>query len=214
MGYTYVGSLTEIKDSVIRKNSMINVPKLWNVYLGDDFILGDMEKAIIAPRIESLFNLILSLFLFVVLSPAILLLFLLNIIKPSRKYFFSEERFGQNEVVDLKGNMKPRPFRFYGCRSRNRFISKVPGLINVIKGDMNLVGNEPLTGEDVASLKEEWETMRFGAPAGLFHLWEITGDKEMTWEEKIITDNYYAMTRSFWGDIKILLKSFLPAYRQ
>jgi lipopolysaccharide/colanic/teichoic acid biosynthesis glycosyltransferase len=86
--------------------------------------------------------------------------------------------------------------------------------MNVIKGDMNLVGNAPLTREEVDSLKEEWETIRFQAPAGLFHLWEITGDKDSTWEEKVITDNYYATTRTFWGDIKILVKSFPPGHRR
>jgi len=48
--------------------------------------------------------------------------------------------------------------------------------------------------------------MRFKASAGLFHLLEVEGGPDITWEEKLVTENYYATTRTFWEDAKILLK--------
>ena len=103
--------------------------------------------------------------------------------------------------------MEPRAFILYAFRSKSPFVRKLPGLMNVIKGDMNLVGNSPLSKEEVASLSDEWENLRFDAPTGLFHLWEVQGDSNITWEEKLVTENYYTSTRSFWGDVKILIKS-------
>lgn len=213
LGNTYIGSHTEIKDSVIRKNSMINVPQLLNVYVGDDFILGDLDKRIIAGKGERLFNLVLALLLLFVFSPIMAILYLYHLMFPSRKYFTSEERFGSYEVVDLQGNMKPKGFDLYIFLSKNRLIGKLPGLFNVVKGDMNLVGNAPLTREEASSLKEEWETLRFKAPTGLFHLWEVEGGKDITWDEKLVTENYYATTHTFWGDVKILLRMFCRIWR-
>ncbi len=209
LGNTYIGSHTEIKDSVIRKNSMINVPRLLNVYVGEDLILGDLDKKVISRKGDRLFNLIMAIIILLLFSPIITIRYLYNIFCPSKTFYSSEERFGSYEVVDLQGNMKPRPFNLYAFRSKSPFIQKLPGLFNVIKGDMNLVGNSPLTHEEVDSLKEVWETLRFKAPMGLIHLWEVEGDVDLTWEEKIVTENYYSVTRSFWGDIKILLKGFL-----
>lgn len=211
LGNTYVGSHTEIRDSVIRKNAMIDVPRLLNVYVGDNFILGDLDRKVLTEKGARLFNLTLALFLLLLFSPIMIMLCLYHLIFPSKRYFASEERLGRYEVVDLEGNMKPRPFRLYTFRSKNRFIQKLPGLFNVIKGDMNLVGNSPLTEEEVACLKGEWEKLRFNAPSGLFYLWQVEDSIEPTWEEKMVTENYYASTRSFWGDVKILLKSFFPA---
>ena len=210
LGNTYVGSHTEIRNSVIRKNAMIDVPRLLNVYVGDNFILGDLDRKVLTEKGERLFNLTLALFLLLLFSPIMIMLYLYHLILPSKKYFASEKRLGRYEVVDLEGNMKPRPFSLYTFRSKNRFIQKLPGLFNVIKGDMNLVGNSPLTEEEAAPLKEEWEKLRFNAPSGLFHLWQVEDSIEPTWEEKMVTENYYAATRSFWGDVKILLKSFFP----
>jgi len=213
LGSTYIGSHTEIKDSIIRKNCMVNVPRLLNVCVGDEFILGDLDKQVITKKSERLFNLTIALFFLLLFSPIIIILCLYSLIFSSKKIFISDERFGGYEIGDLQGKMEPKPFTFYAFNTRSRLIGKLPGLFNVIKGDMNLVGNSPITRGQLNSLQEEWETMRFKAAAGLFHLWELEGDKDITWEEKVVTENYYANTRSFLGDVKILLRIFCRIWR-
>ena len=208
---TYIGSHTEIKDAVIKKNTMIDVSRSTSIYVKDDFILGDMDKKILADKSERFYNLLFAILLLLVFSPIIAVLFLYHLVLPSRRFFSSEEYFGGYEVVDFQGNVEPGPFNLYKFQTKNRLLQKLPGLFNVIKGDMNLVGNSPLTGEEVAGLEEEWEMMRFKASAGLFHLWEVEGGPDITREEKLVTENYYAATRTFWGDVKILLKSLLPS---
>lgn len=205
---TYIGSSTEIKDSIVRKNYIVNVPRSVSAFVRDDFILGDLEKQIINRKGERFFNLFAALALMFLFLPLFTALFLYHILFPSRNYFYSEKMFGQYEISGLQGNMMPKTFKLFSFRSNHLILQKLPGLLNVIKGDMNLAGNLPLTEAEAGSLKEEWETLRFKAPVGLFHLWEAEPEGEITWEEKMVIENYYALKRSFWGDIKILFKSF------
>lgn len=211
MDDSFIGSNTEINDLVIKKNIVVNVARMVTTYVKDDFILGDLNKQIIRRKGERFFNLAVALVLIILSSPFSLTLYLFHLAFPSKNYFFSEIRFGEYEIGDMKGNFKPKVFKLYGFRSKNLFLKKLPGLINVIIGDLNLVGNLPLTKLQVNSLKNEWETLRFNVPAGLFHLWEIDPREDITWQEKIIIENFYAIKRSFWGDLKILFKSLLSS---
>ena len=207
---TYIGSHTEMRESIIRKNTLLDVPRSLNVHVADDFILGDLEKNVIANKAIRLFNLLSALFLFILFSPLIMLLYCFHRIFPSKRYLTSGLLYGEHEVASLQNTRRPKRIHLYTFQSENRFIRKLPGLINVMKGDIVLVGNSPLTQQEVDSLKEEWEMARFNVPAGLFHLWEVDGNASPTWEEKVVAENYYAATRSFRGDLKILLKSLLP----
>ena len=93
---------------------------------------------------------------------------------------------------------------------RKTSIDELPQLINVVLGDMQLVGNRPLPTYEAEALGEEWQKLRFNAPAGITGLWQISGRSDLSAEERLVLDNYYAVTHSFWGDIKILLMT-LPA---
>jgi lipopolysaccharide/colanic/teichoic acid biosynthesis glycosyltransferase len=75
---------------------------------------------------------------------------------------------------------------------------------------MQLVGNRPLPVYEAEALSEEWQKLRFNAPAGITGLWQISGRSDMSAEERLVLDNYYAVTYSFWGDIKILFLT-IPA---
>jgi lipopolysaccharide/colanic/teichoic acid biosynthesis glycosyltransferase len=89
-------------------------------------------------------------------------------------------------------------------------LDELPQLFNVVKGDMQLVGNRPLPVYEAEALSEEWQQLRFNAPAGLTGLWQISGRSDLSAEERIVLDNYYAVTHSFWNDAKILLLT-IPA---
>lgn len=207
MDDSFIGSNTEINNLIIKKNIAVNISRMVTTYVKDDFILGDLNKQIIRRKGERFFNLTVALVLIILSSPFFLSLYLFHLAFPSKNYFFSEIRFGEYEIGDMKGNLKPKLFKLYGFRNKSLFLKKLPGLINVIKGDLNLVGNLPLTKLQANSLKNEWETLRFNVPAGLFHLWEVEPKEDITWEEKMIIENFYAIKRSFWGDLKILFKS-------
>jgi NDP-sugar pyrophosphorylase family protein len=203
---TYVGAYTEIKEAIVKKNWMLQIPTLLHVQLGDDMILGDLDKRTLTTRGERLLNVLLALILLVVTSPLLIILFLYHLVFPPRKFFAREKRFGGYEQVNLEGEMAANPFDLFVFRSKSRFFRKLPGLLNVIKGELNLVGVTPLSDEECRELPEEWKKMRTGAPVGLFHLWELEKRDDLEWEEKMIMDSYYAASRSLWGDVKTFLK--------
>ena len=93
--------------------------------------------------------------------------------------------------------------------TKNRLLQKIPGLINVVKGGLDLVGLSPLKEVVVEQLPDEWRKIRVGAPVGLFRLWELERRSDIEWKEKMVVENYYAASRSLWGDMKILGKGLI-----
>jgi len=93
---------------------------------------------------------------------------------------------------------------------RKYSIDELPQLINILKGDMSVVGNRPLPLYEAELLTSDEYIDRFMAPAGLTGLWQVEkrGDSgKMSAEERKLLDIKYAKTFSFWLDIKIILKT-------
>ena len=206
---TYVGPHTDLRAVIVNKNWMLQVPSLLSVHLGDDLILGDLEKKTVTARGDRLLNLLLSLVLLVLTAPLAMVLYLYHLVHPSRQYFYSEKRFGAFDQKDFDGKLFARTFHLYAFRSSNRLVRKLPGLVNVIRGEMSLVGTSALDEGELRELPEEWRGMRASAPVGLFHLWELDPRQDLEWEEKMVIENYHAASRSLWGDLKILGRGLL-----
>jgi lipopolysaccharide/colanic/teichoic acid biosynthesis glycosyltransferase len=94
---------------------------------------------------------------------------------------------------------------------RRTSIDELPQLFNIIKGDMSIVGNRPLPLNEAEALTKKKWSRRFRAPAGLTGLWQVEKrgrNGVMSEEERFALDNYYAEHHSFWGDIKLILRTF------
>ena len=139
-----------------------------------------------------------------------------------------EEMYLQNKKIKEKENSSfikivddPRITKV-GKIIRNTSIDELPQLINVIKGDMSLVGNRPLPVYEAETLTKDQFSKRFLAPAGITGLWQVElrgkgGD--MSEEERIELDNKYAdyftsNKYSFWFDMKILLRTVPALFQQ
>ncbi len=126
---------------------------------------------------------------------------------------YSEEEEGGAPSFKKFAN-DPRVTRV-GKIIRKTSLDELPQLINVLKGDMSIVGNRPLPLYEADMLtNDEWAT-RFIAPAGLTGLWQISkrGKKDMSSQERIQLDIDYAKKYSIWMDLSILMKT-LPAMIQ
>ncbi|MGD8719982.1 MAG: sugar transferase [Candidatus Zixiibacteriota bacterium] len=85
-------------------------------------------------------------------------------------------------------------------------IDEFPQLLNVLKGDMSLVGPRPPIPDEVEKY-ERWQHKRLTVPQGLTGLWQVSGRNLLTFEEMVRLDIYYIENWSLWLDLKILLKT-------
>lgn len=99
---------------------------------------------------------------------------------------------------------------------RNTSIDELPQLVNVLKGDMSLVGNRPLPLYEASKLTSDDAIGRFLAPAGITGLWQVTerGKANTSADSRKQLDVTYAKEFSFAMDLKILLKTPLAALQQ
>jgi polysaccharide biosynthesis protein PslA len=88
---------------------------------------------------------------------------------------------------------------------RNTSLDEIPQLINVLKGDMSLVGPRPPIAYEVEKYRA-WHRRRvLEAKPGMTGLWQVTGRSRTTFDEMVRLDLQYARTRSLWFDLRILL---------
>lgn len=98
---------------------------------------------------------------------------------------------------------------------RNTSIDELPQLVNVLRGDMSLVGNRPLPLYEAEQLTADAAVARWMAPAGLTGLWQVTqrGTGEVSPDERVRLDNTYAERHGLGFDLRLLAKT-VPALFQ
>lgn len=168
--------------------------------------------------IKRFVGLFLSLCALVVLSPIFLILILVGTIAMKGNPFFIQERPGLNEQIfklikfrtmdnrrDKSGNFLSDDIRLnkYGRLLRSSSLDELPELINVLKGDMSLVGPRPLLVKYLPYYTEE-QHHRHDVRPGITGYAQIHGRNLVSWEDKFAMDVWYTRNMSFWGDVKII----------
>ena len=92
---------------------------------------------------------------------------------------------------------------------RRYSLDEIPNTVNVLRGEMSLVGPRPLPVRDYALL-EEWHRKRYLVLPGMTGLWQISGRSNLSFDDLVRYDFYYLDNWSIWLDISILAKT-LPA---
>jgi len=93
---------------------------------------------------------------------------------------------------------------------RKTSIDELPQLLNVLKGEMSLVGPRPLNVRDYNGLDEDWLRRRFSVRPGITCLWQVNGRSLVSFQEWMRFDIHYVDNWSFWLDLQILART-IPA---
>ncbi len=130
--------------------------------------------------------------------------------KPVRIYKF---RTMTNEK-DPHGNLLPDEQRLhrFGIFLRRWSLDELPQLINILKGDLSIVGPRPLLMEYLPLYTPE-QARRHDAKPGITGWSQINGRNDITWEKKFLLDVWYVDHQSLWLDIKIILLTFITIFR-
>lgn len=165
------------------------------------------------------FDIIVALSALIVLSPVMIIVAVLIRLKLGSPVLFTQARPGLNSVVfnmmkfrsmldakDQKGNVLPDDMRMtkFGAFIRSASLDELPGLLNVLRGDMSLVGPRPLLVQYLPLYSQE-QARRHNVRPGITGWAQVNGRNAISWEDKFKFDVWYVDNQSFWLDIKILL---------
>jgi len=106
--------------------------------------------------------------------------------------------------MDTNGDARIIPF---GRLLRATGLDELPQVINVLRGEMSLVGPRPCLPYEYHRY-QEWQKERFNTLPGLTGLWQVGGKNRTTFTEMVRLDIRYARTKTLWLDLEILLKTF------
>ena len=170
----------------------------------------------------------LSLVALLILSPVLLVLTVLGAIKMKGNPFFTQQRPGKDEKIfklikfrtmtcekDKDGNLLPDEQRLtrYGKLLRSTSLDELPELLNILKGDMSIVGPRPLLVEYLPRYNET-QRRRHEVRPGLTGYAQVHGRNAVTWEEKFRMDVAYIDNLTFIGDIKILFETVMAVVKR
>ena len=197
---------------------------------------------------KRIFDFIISLALLIVLSPILLVIYLVKkIADPGPAFYISKRlsrfsepirlikfrsmdaKYGSKDAAieframgredlarEYEKNRKvendPRITRF-GKFLRKTSIDELPQIINVLKGDLSLVGPRPILPQEV-KLAHGRTSLLHSVKSGVTGLWQVSGRSELSFDERIELELFYVQNWSFWLDIKILFKTVAVVLRR
>lgn len=170
----------------------------------------------------------LSFIGFIILFPLLLILSIIGAIAMKGNPFFCQPRPGKNEKVfklikfrtmsnakDKDGNLLPDEVRLnsYGQFLRSTSLDELPSLLNIVCGDLAIVGPRPQLIRDMVFMTPV-QRKRHSVRPGLTGLAQVNGRNNITWEQKFEYDLCYIEKISFFKDLRIIFKTFEKVLRR
>lgn len=177
--------------------------------------------------LKRVMDFILSLIAIIVFFPLLVILSIIGLVAMKGNPFFCQPRPGKidkktsNEKIfklikfrtmsnekDKEGNLLPDSLRLnsYGKFLRSTSLDELPSLINILNGDLSIVGPRPQLVRDMVFMNEDQRRRHLVRP-GLTGLAQVNGRNNITWEQKFEYDLIYIKDISFMKDIKIILQT-------
>lgn len=178
--------------------------------------------------IKRVFDFLAALVALCLLSPVFIIVWIVLLINNDGKAFFVQPRIGKgnrvfkvmkfktmNDRKDKNGNLLPDKERLtaLGKAIRNMSLDELPQLLNVLKGDMSLVGPRPLLIEYLP-LYNNVQIRRHEVVPGITGWAQVNGRNAISWEQKFSYDVWYVDNQSLILDIRILFLTFLKIFKR
>jgi lipopolysaccharide/colanic/teichoic acid biosynthesis glycosyltransferase len=177
---------------------------------------------------KRLFDFFLSLLMLILLSPVMLIIAMLVRVRLGKPVLFSQERPGRHgrlfrlykfrtmrDLFDAEGKPLPDEERLtpFGHFLRASSLDELPELINVLKGEMSLVGPRPLLVAYLDRYTPE-QARRHEVLPGITGWAQVNGRNALSWEDKFRLDVWYVDNQSLWLDLKILFLTLWKAIKR
>ena len=183
---------------------------------------------------KRIIDFLVSLTALLILFPILLIIAIIGAIKMNGNPFFVQERPGRIDkktgrekifklikfrtmanIKDESGELLPDDVRLnkYGAFLRSTSLDELPELLNILKGDMSIVGPRPQLVRDMVFMSAE-QRKRHGIRPGLTGLAQVSGRNNITWEEKFEFDLEYMKKITFLGDLKILFRTVGKVFKR
>lgn len=177
---------------------------------------------------KRILDILLSLIALIILMPFLIIVGIIVKIKLGSPILFKQQRPGLNEKIftlykfrtmsnnkNLDGKLASDERRLdkFGKFLRSTSIDELPALINIIKGDMSIVGPRPLLVEYLKYYDSEQRKRHLVRP-GLSGYAQINGRNLLSWEEKFKLDIKYINNISFFNDVKIIFKTIIVVLKR
>ena len=171
--------------------------------------------------LKILIDFIISLVTLILISPLFFMVMIMLFINNKGTPFFFQKRPGKNEKIfkvikfktmtdekDNNGRLLPDKDRLtkLGSFVRKTSLDEIPQLINVLKGDMSLIGPRPLLPEYLNLYNKEQKKRHLVKP-GITGLAQVNGRNNISWKKKFEYDVLYVENVSFFLDLKIVFKT-------
>jgi lipopolysaccharide/colanic/teichoic acid biosynthesis glycosyltransferase len=174
-------------------------------------------------KLKRIFDLAVSISAFLALIPLLIVLYVVVKVKLGSPVFFRQTRPGllgkpfqmikfrtMQDATGANGEPLPDSKRLtsFGLWLRSTSLDELPGLWNVIKGDMSLVGPRPLLTEYLPLYSPE-QARRHEVRPGMTGWAQVNGRNAISWDQKFVLDVWYVDNQSFWLDLRIIALTVL-----
>ena len=178
-------------------------------------------------HLKRLIDFVCSLIALVIFIPVMILIMILLLITGHKSLFFVQKRVGYQDKIfklikfktmteekDKNGVLLPDEKRLtnFGKLLRKTSLDELPQLLNVLKGDMSLIGPRPLLIEYLPLYSERQKKRHLVRP-GISGWAQINGRNAISWEQKFEYDVWYVENLSFMIDVKIIFKTIIKLFK-
>ena len=181
-----------------------------------------------AKYVKRILDFLISLIAIIILSPIYLIVAILVMFKLGSPVIFKQKRPGKDGKIftlykfrtmsdkkDENGNLLPDKDRLtkFGKVLRSTSLDELPELVNILKGEMSLIGPRPLAVSYLPYYNEK-EKHRHDVRPGLTGLAQINGRNNLNWEDRFAYDIEYVNNITFINDVKIFFKTFIKVFKK